>query len=65
MCPWTLGTIERRCGVTVLVKPFPESPFWARIPEIATFFFSFHVQINVRVEICRIARRPMCAYMCT
>jgi hypothetical protein len=23
-----------------------------------------HVQINVRVEICRIARRPMCAYMC-
>jgi len=24
---WTLGTIERRCGVTVLVKPLPESPF--------------------------------------
>jgi hypothetical protein len=21
MCRWTLGTIERRCGVTVLVKP--------------------------------------------
>jgi hypothetical protein len=27
MCRWTLGTIERRCGVTVLVKPLPESPF--------------------------------------
>jgi len=26
MCRWTLGTIERRCGVTVLVKPLPESP---------------------------------------
>ena len=39
--------------------------FKVRIPEIATFFFfSFHVQIIVRVEICRIARRPMCAYMC-
>jgi hypothetical protein len=32
MCRWTLGTIERRCGVTVLVKLVPESPFWARIP---------------------------------
>ena len=27
MCRWTLGTIERRRGVTVLVKPLPESPF--------------------------------------
>ena len=32
MCRWTLGTIQRRCGVTVLVKPLPESPFSARIP---------------------------------
>ena len=27
MCRWMLGTIELRCGVTVLVKPLPESPF--------------------------------------
>ncbi len=27
MCRWMLGTIERRCEVTVLVKPLPESPF--------------------------------------
>ena len=38
--------------------------FKVRIPEIATFSFSLNVLINVRVEICRIARRPMCAYMC-
>ena len=39
-------------GVAVIVKPVPESPFYARIPEIATFFFfSFHVQINVRVGV--------------
>jgi hypothetical protein len=24
-CRWTLGTIERRCGVMVLVKPLPKS----------------------------------------
>ena len=46
---WTIGTNERRYGVTIL------------IPEIATSFFFFsHVQINVTLKICRIARRPMC-----
>ena len=25
--PLDVGTIERRCAVTVLVKPLPESPF--------------------------------------
>ena len=46
-----------------LVKPLPECSFGVRIPEIATFSFSLNVLINVRVEICRIARRPMCVYM--
>ena len=34
---WTLGTIERRCGVTVLVKPLPESPFLDPDSGVAVF----------------------------
>ena len=61
MCRWTLGTIERRCGGTVLVKPLTRKCFL--IPEIATFFFFTQCTNKRNVEICRIARLQMCAYM--
>jgi hypothetical protein len=66
MCRWTLGPIEHRCRVTVLVKPLTRKFFLGPDSGIATSYFFFsHVQVNVNVhvEICRIARRPMCAYM--
>jgi hypothetical protein len=64
------GAVEHRCGVLL----DPNSGVVGRIrgrefhlssdpPEIETSF-SFQCTINVRVEIYRIARRPMCAYMC-
>ena len=59
-----LGTVERRRTVTVFVKPLLESPLLGRGPgnRYIPLFFS-HVQINHTLEICGIARRPMCAYM--
>ena len=59
-----LGTIERRRTVTAFVKPLLESPFWAWNPERDTSFSLLLSCTNKpTLEICGIARRPMCAYM--
>jgi hypothetical protein len=61
MCRWTLGPIERRRRVTVFNETVNRKVlFRPGFRKKHTFFSFSNVQINL--EICRIARRSMCAY---